>query len=82
MATRITTKGQVTLPKKAREALQVCPGDCVEFSIDESGSVIVYKAPPTPVSASLRRERLAQPHAEALRRQRAAEFEELLRELD
>lgn len=82
MTTRITTKGQVTLPKKARQALQVCPGDCVEFSIDESGSVIVYKAPSTPVSASLRRERLAQPRAEALRRQRAAEFEELLRELD
>ena len=69
MATKITTKGQVTLPKKAREALHVCPGDCVEFSIDESGSVIVYKAPSTPASASLRR-------------QRAAEFEELLRELD
>jgi hypothetical protein len=34
------------------------------------------------VSASLRRERLAQPRAEALRRERAAEFEELLRELD
>jgi AbrB family looped-hinge helix DNA binding protein len=82
MATRITTKGQVTLPKKARQALQVCPGDCVEFSIDESGSVIVYKAPSIPVSASLRRERIAQPRAEALRRQRAAEFEELLRELD
>jgi len=82
MATRITTKGQVTLPKKARDALHVCPGDRVEFSIDASGSVIVYKALPPQVSASLRRERLAHPRLEAQRRQRAAEFEELLRELD
>ncbi len=82
MATRITTKGQVTLPKQAREALQVAPGDSVEFSIDESGSVIVYKAPSAPVSASLRRERLAHPRVEAQRRRRVAEFEELLRELD
>jgi antitoxin PrlF len=82
MATRITTKGQVTLPRKAREALHVAPGDCVEFSIDESGSVIVYKTPAVPVSASLRRERLASPRIEAQRRARVAEFEELLRELD
>jgi len=82
MATKITTKGQVTLPRKAREALHVTPGDCVEFSIDESGSVIVYKASAVPVTASLRRERLAHPRVEAQRRLRAAEFEELLRELD
>jgi AbrB family looped-hinge helix DNA binding protein len=82
MATRITTKGQVTLSKKARAALHVAPGDCVEFSIDENGSVIVYKAPAAPVSASLRRERLAQPRFEAQRRLRVSEFEELLRELD
>jgi antitoxin PrlF len=82
MATRITTKGQVTLPKKAREALHVAPGDCVEFSIDESGSVIVYKTTAAPVSASLRRERLAHPRVEAQRRLRVSEFEELLRELD
>ena len=82
MATRITTKGQVTLSKKARAALHVAPGDCVEFSIDESGSVIVYKAAPAPVSASLRREHLVHPRVEAQRRLRVAEFEELLRELD
>jgi AbrB family looped-hinge helix DNA binding protein len=82
MATRITTKGQVTLSKKARAALHVAPGDCVEFSIDESGAVIVYKAAPVAVSASLRRERLAHPRVEAQRRLRVAEFEELLRELD
>jgi AbrB family looped-hinge helix DNA binding protein len=82
MATKITTKGQVTLPKKARDVLHVAPGDCVEFSIDENGSVIVYKAPAAPVSASLRRERLANPRVEAQRRRQVAEFEELLRELD
>ena len=80
MTTRITAKGQVTLSKKAREALHVAPGDCVEFSIDESGAVIVYKAPAVPVSASLRRERLVHPRVEAQRRLRVAEFEELLRE--
>jgi antitoxin PrlF len=82
MTTKITAKGQVTLPKKARDALHVCPGDCVEFSIDASGSVIVYKAPPAPSAAALQRERLAHPRVDTQLRLRVAEFEEVLRELD
>ena len=43
---RVTTKGQVTIPKEIREALGVQPGDEVTFEEDESGYTI-RKQPPT-----------------------------------
>ena len=84
MATRITAKGQVILPKKARQALCVVPGDSVEFTVDDSGTVIVCKTAPAAASASaaMRRERQAHPRLEAQRRARAAELAALLRGLD
>ena len=39
MATTITSKGQVTIPKKVRDHLGVKPGDRLEFHIDETGNV-------------------------------------------
>lgn len=38
---KITSKGQITLPKAIREHLNVHPGDRVLFRIGEDGSVIV-----------------------------------------
>ena len=35
----VTSKGQVTLPKKVREALRIKAGDRIDFVLDESGSV-------------------------------------------
>ena len=43
MTTTITVKGQVTLPKKVREAAGLRPGDQVEVRA-EGGSVIVERA--------------------------------------
>jgi AbrB family looped-hinge helix DNA binding protein len=37
----VTSKGQVTLPKKVREALRVKPGDQVDFVLDPKGEVRV-----------------------------------------
>jgi antitoxin PrlF len=37
----ITSKGQVTLPKKVREALKVGPGDQIDFVVEDSGQVSV-----------------------------------------
>ena len=43
MATTITVKGQVTIPKRIRDALGLTPGSRVEFAVD-AGRVIISKA--------------------------------------
>ncbi len=44
MATTMTVKGQVTIPKKVRDALRLAPGDGVEFGVNREGQVVVHKA--------------------------------------
>lgn len=44
MATRITSKGQVTIPKKVREFIGVGPGSAVDFELDADGRVVLVKA--------------------------------------
>jgi antitoxin PrlF len=43
MATTVTVKGQVTLPKKVRDAAGIKPGDKVEVRATVSGAVIIEK---------------------------------------
>jgi antitoxin PrlF len=81
MATRITIKGQVTIPKKVREALSLSPGDGVEFQPNASGEFVVQKARSAPATPR-RRERLPAPRSEAQMRRRAQELLALLRGLD
>jgi len=45
MATSVTSKGQVTIPKKVRDHLRIKPGAKVEFEMAEDGAV--YLAPAT-----------------------------------
>lgn len=40
----MTVKGQVTIPKKVREALRLAPGDSVDFDVNREGQVVVRKA--------------------------------------
>ena len=80
MATKITAKGQVTIPKRVREALLLSPGDSVEFTSNGRGEVIVKRAEPS--LPPKRRTRLVHPRIEAQRRRRAAELVALLRGLD
>jgi antitoxin PrlF len=85
MATRITIKGQVTIPKGVRDALSLSAGDRVEFTPNLSGEFVVRKAPPLaalPVPVQPRRERVMPPRNEEQKRRRAAELLELLRGLD
>lgn len=43
MATTITVKGQVTIPKHIRDALKLAPGSQVEFAV-ENEKVVLFKA--------------------------------------
>jgi len=73
MSTRMTRKGQVTVPKKMRELLRLAPGDSVEFELNASGEVVLRKAPAAKPAPRRR---------EAQLRRRAAELLALLRGLD
>lgn len=44
MATTVTVKGQVTLPKEVRDAVGIKPGDKVEVCATASGGVYIEKA--------------------------------------
>jgi antitoxin PrlF len=37
----VTSKGQITIPKRIRDFLKVKPGDRVDFDIDAKGTVVV-----------------------------------------
>jgi antitoxin PrlF len=44
MATTVTVKGQVTLPKSVRDAVGIKPGDRVEVRATASGGVLIEKS--------------------------------------
>ena len=44
MTTAVTTKGQVTIPKRVRDALGLSPGSQVEFAVNSAGEVILRRA--------------------------------------
>jgi AbrB family looped-hinge helix DNA binding protein len=45
VTTTVTVKGQVTIPKKVRDAAGIKPGDTVEVRATAAGAVIVEKPP-------------------------------------
>ena len=44
LATRVTSKGQVTIPKPVRDHLGIGPGSQVTFRLAEDGSIVFEKA--------------------------------------
>jgi len=46
MATTLTSKGQVTIPKRIRDALHLQPGTAVEFSVNVGGEVVLQPQRP------------------------------------
>jgi antitoxin PrlF len=44
MATTVTSKGQVTIPKPVREHLGIVPGSKVEFRCAADGSIVIERA--------------------------------------
>jgi antitoxin PrlF len=44
MSTRVTQKGQVTIPKRVRDFLDIKPGAEVDFELDADGRVVLTRA--------------------------------------
>jgi antitoxin PrlF len=44
MATTVTSKGQVTIPKAVRDRLNIKPGSQVDFELTTDGRVVLVKA--------------------------------------
>lgn len=40
----LSTKGQIVIPKAIREKLELCPGDVLDFVIQDDGSVVMRPA--------------------------------------
>ena len=57
MATTLTSKGQVTIPKRIRDAMQLVPGAPVEFSVNAAGEVVLNPARPARGARSQTRDR-------------------------
>ena len=73
----MTSKGQVTIPKRVREALRLAPGDSVDFAVNPAGQVIVQKAAG---KSSGRRDRFDSARGKAQIKWRTDELMALLRE--
>ena len=43
MTTTLTSKGQVTIPKQIRDALDMAPGCSVQFAVNREGDVVIHK---------------------------------------
>ena len=48
MSTTLTTKGQVTIPKRIRDALSLVPGCSVDFAVNRNGDLVVRKLGASP----------------------------------
>jgi antitoxin PrlF len=79
MATTMTVKGQVTIPKKVREALRPSPGDSVEFEVNREGEVVVHKVGARPAS---KRDRFESARGKAQVKWRTDDLMALLRGAD
>ncbi len=44
MTTTLTSKGQVTIPKQIRDALDMAAGCAVQFAVNSDGEVVLHKA--------------------------------------
>ncbi len=49
MQSALSSKGQITIPKEARERLHIGPGDRVKFFFDAQGGLVIL--PIVPVSS-------------------------------
>ena len=79
MATTMTVKGQVTIPKKVRDALRLSPGDDVDFDVNREGQVVVQRVGSRPAR---RRDRFESARGRATVKWRTDQLMALLRAAD
>ena len=79
MSTTLTSKGQVTIPKRIRDAMGLLPGSAVVFSVNTGGEVVLH--PPRPArKGGPRKDRFDAVRGRADVRWRTDELMKLLRE--
>lgn len=74
MSTTLTSKGQVTIPKPIRDALNLEPGASVEFSVNDQGEIVLNR-----VAAPSQRDRFEAARGKADIKWRTDELMALLR---
>lgn len=57
MSSRLTSKEQVTIPKRIRDELQLLPGTAVEFSVNRVGNVVLHRPRPAKDTRQARKDR-------------------------
>ncbi len=81
MRTRMTARGQVTVPQRLRRALRLAPGDAMEFHLRDNGELVLRKVAASQADGRRHGESLQAPPEEQMRRH-AEELIALLRGLD
>ena len=82
MSTTLTSKGQVTIPKRIRDALGLLPGTAVDFSVNAGGEVVIHPAPPRKGARAARTDRFDRVRGSADVRWRTDALMKLLRSDD
>jgi AbrB family looped-hinge helix DNA binding protein len=82
MTTTLTTKGQVTIPKRIRDELQLLPGAQVKFSVNAAGEVVLHRPRPAKGRLSSPPDRFEAVRGRADIRWRTDELMKLLRDDD
>ena len=78
MTTTITSKGQVTIPKRIRDALRLEPGSAVDFTVNRDGEVVLQPSRRKPARKGVG-DRFAAVRGRAEVKWRTRELMELLR---
>ena len=82
MTTTLTSKGQVTIPKRIRDELQLLPGLAVEFSVNAQGEVVLHRHRPAKAGRRATKDRFDAVRGRADVRWRTDELMKLLRSDD
>ena len=79
MAATLNCKGQVTIPKRIRDAVRLLPGTAVEFSVNAAGEVVLHPPKAGPGKRASARDRFDAVRGRADVRWRTDELMKLLR---
>lgn len=79
MHTVLTSKGQVTIPKRIRDEMSLLPGSPVEFSVNSTGEVVLHRAKPAKRGSRRATDRFAAIRGAADVKWRTADLMKLLR---